>query len=190
MRLPFHVWVRGSDVSMNGQVSKLVCRVEAAPARSTVPNQEHDWPVSAAHGEGINGSALVRNLGNQDALAFDEVNDVVDRPKAGSMQQRGLHEEATKYLVKFVRDHSGHRLIAEGYYRLAQSCVLSKEALEGWHNARGPDGSSVDRALTCFGAETASTFGDLSRCVGTGCESPVKGCAADGGGPREWSRPR
>ncbi|MGK0300038.1 MAG: tetratricopeptide (TPR) repeat protein [Planctomycetota bacterium] len=37
------------------------------------------------------------------------------------MQQRGLHEEAAKYLTKFVREHAGHALIAEGYYRLAQS---------------------------------------------------------------------
>lgn len=37
------------------------------------------------------------------------------------MQQRGLHEEAAKYLVKFVREHANHGLIAEGYYRLAQS---------------------------------------------------------------------
>ena len=37
------------------------------------------------------------------------------------MQQRGLHEEAAKYLTKFVREHADHALIAEGYYRLAQS---------------------------------------------------------------------
>lgn len=46
------------------------------------------------------------------------------------MQQRGLHEEAAKYLSKFVRDHSGHALIAEGYYRLAQSRTELRQAEE------------------------------------------------------------
>lgn len=58
-------------------------------------------------------------------LAQSERQAVSSQPEsfqlAIGMQQRGLHEEATKYLMKFVRDHSGHRLIAEGYYRLAQS---------------------------------------------------------------------
>lgn len=39
------------------------------------------------------------------------------------MQQRGLHEEAARYLTTFVTEQPKHALIAEAYYRLAQSRV-------------------------------------------------------------------
>ncbi|MCB9878642.1 MAG: tetratricopeptide repeat protein [Planctomycetes bacterium] len=37
------------------------------------------------------------------------------------LQQRGLHDEAAKYLRSFLADHAGHALAAEANYRLAQS---------------------------------------------------------------------
>ena len=37
------------------------------------------------------------------------------------MQLRELHQEAAKHLSEFVRDHTDHELLAEGYYRLAHS---------------------------------------------------------------------
>ncbi|MCK5944661.1 MAG: hypothetical protein KAI24_21920, partial [Planctomycetes bacterium] len=39
------------------------------------------------------------------------------------MQQRGLHDEAVKYLGKFVKENAQHALVPEACYRLAQSQI-------------------------------------------------------------------
>lgn len=39
------------------------------------------------------------------------------------MQQRGLHEEAAKYLARFVKEQKQHALVPEAFYRLAQSRI-------------------------------------------------------------------
>lgn len=39
------------------------------------------------------------------------------------MQNRGLHEEAVRYLGKFVRENGQHQLVPEAYYRMAQSQI-------------------------------------------------------------------
>jgi tetratricopeptide (TPR) repeat protein len=43
------------------------------------------------------------------------------------MQNRGLHEEAVRYLSKFVRENGQHQLVPEAYYRLAQSQIERKQ---------------------------------------------------------------
>jgi cellulose synthase operon protein C len=57
------------------------------------------------------------------------------------MQERGMHEEAAKYLQAFLKTHADHALVAEGYYRLAQSQLALNQPTQAIDNLK----SAVDK---------------------------------------------